>query len=278
MKFGVHVSIAGGVAKAPARAAELGCDCFQLFVSNPRSWRLPMIAAEEAALFQRECRRLKLGPVVVHLTYLVNIASPDADLYARAVEHFKAQYAAAAALAADFFVIHPGSHKETSVKEGVQRVAAAIQETFCECPSGPVILLENTAGGGSTLGRSAEELGLLMEAIAEPDRTGLCLDTCHAYAMGHDVAAPAAFRTFFAAHERAAGKGSVRVIHMNDSMNQLGQGRDRHQHIGLGHFGEEGVRNILSTRGVRKLPFILETPVNDTRGDADNLAAIRALV
>lgn len=277
MKFGVHVSIAGGVAKAPARARELGCDCFQLFVSNPRSWRLPSIKEEEAARFREERTKAGLGPVVVHLTYLVNTASPDADLQARAREHFKAQYAAAALLEADFFVIHPGSHKETSVEAGTRRAAEAIQETLDEYAEGPVILLENTAGGGSTLGRSPEELGALMSAIARPDRTGLCLDTCHAYAMGHDVAAPGGFRRLFTAHEKAAGKGSVRVIHMNDSMNKLGQGRDRHQHIGLGHFGKEGVRNILSTRGVRRLPFILETPVDDKCGDADNLAAVRAL-
>lgn len=277
MRFGVHVSIAGGVDQAPQRAADLGCDCFQLFVANPRSWSLPKLSEAECDAFRRARRRLRLGPVVVHLTYLPNCASPDRALREKSRRHLLHQYQSAAALGADLFVIHPGSHRGAGLEDGVARLADCINEALAAVPEGPVFLLENTAGGGDTIGRNPEELGAIFAAVAAPERLGLCLDTCHAWATGVEVGRPQAFRQLLTAHEATAGKGTVRLIHANDCPFPCGSGRDRHEHIGQGEIGRAGFRRALHTRGVRRLSWILETPVNEQDDDRQNLATIREL-
>ncbi|MBN1256084.1 MAG: deoxyribonuclease IV [Planctomycetes bacterium] len=277
MKFGVHVSVSGGFDQALERAAGIGCDCFQMFVSNPRSWAPAEIDPVAAETFQESRKNLALGPVVVHVTYLPNLASPEDSLFKKSRNHLGSQYAVSAALGAEFFVIHPGSHKGSGLDAGIARIAEGLRLIFDKTPAGPMLLLENTAGGGNTIGRNPEELAAIAEAVDTPERIGLCLDTCHAYAMGVDVAAKGGFKKFVASHTELLGKNSLQVVHANDSMFKLGAGRDRHQHIGLGEIGEKGFREILSTSGIKKVPFILETPVNEERDDAGNLAAIRAL-
>ncbi|MFH0910159.1 MAG: deoxyribonuclease IV [Planctomycetota bacterium] len=277
MKFGAHVSIAGGVAQAPGRAAALGCDCFQVFVANPRSWAMPVVSDAKAEAFQEARRKAGVGPVAVHVTYLPNLASPEKGLYQKSLKHLLAQYAAAARIGAELFVIHPGSHRGSGLEAGVRRIAEGLRRVFDEVPEGPWLLLENTAGGGDTIGRTCEELASIARAADAPERVGVCLDTCHAHAMGVDVGGKGVFKKFLNEHARAVGAGAVKCIHANDALFLLGEGRDRHEHIGLGRIGEEGFRHILATPGVKKLPVIMETPVDERRGDRDNLAAIRAL-
>ncbi len=277
MRFGVHCSIAGGVENAPGRAAGFGCDCFQFFVANPRAWRLPAIPPASVEAFRVARAAAGLGPAIVHMTYLPNLASPDRALCRKSVRHCRAQVAAAAALGAEFFVLHPGSRRGGDAAAAIARVGAGLREALDAAPDGPVLLLENTAGGGGTLGRSPDGLAALADAVDAPGRVGLCLDTCHAWAAGANVGRRGALARLLRAHEDAAGAGTVRLIHANDSRDPLGGGRDRHWHVGLGTIGETGFRNLLRCRAARGLPWILETPVDATRGDADNLAAVRAL-
>lgn len=277
IKFGVHVSVAGGIEKAPQRAAEAGCDCFQLFVSNPRSWSLPTVDIEQAALFRRERERCGLGPVTVHMTYLINLAAVDPGQHRRAVEHFRAQYAAARLIGADFFVLHPGSHKDHTLAAGIELVAKSLREAAAEIPDGPVFLLENTAGGGCTIGRIPQELGdIIRQSKLQPERCGVCFDTCHAWATGIDLQPQKAFAKVIAEYDGAVFPGCIHLLHCNDSLFPCGKGKDRHWHIGMGHIGEEGMRNILRTPATADMPVILETPITEECDDAGNLAAARA--
>lgn len=283
MKFGLHISVAGGVEKSPRRAADLGCGCFQIFVSNPRSWALPEICAEQAAAFRSERARCGLGPVAVHLTYLVNLASVDDAQHARATEHFIAQYRAAADLGADFLVFHPGSSKGGTPEAGIERVGVALRTAAAAVTTGadgapaPVFLLENMTGGGALLGKTPQELGAIWNASGLPqERIGVCLDTCHAYAAGHDLGKSGVLAGLIAEFERCLYPGCLRLLHCNDSRFALDSGRDRHWHIGLGEIGEAGMRKILRTKALDGVPVILETPVNAERGDEANLAAARA--
>jgi deoxyribonuclease-4 len=277
MRFGVHTSISGGLVRSVERAAALGCDCLQLFACNPRSWSRPRLRPADAEGFRLAVRRAGLRPVVVHVTYLPNLASPEAALYEKSVRHVEAQYAAAAALGAEFFVIHPGSHKGSGLEAGAARIAAGLNLIFEAVPEGPQLLLENTAGGGDTVGRNPGELAAIAAGVEQAERLGLCLDTCHAWSTGVDLRRKTGFRRFLTAHTGLLGAGVLKLLHLNDSQAPLGHTRDRHYHVGLGTIGEEGIGHVLHTAGVRRLPVILETPIDETRGDAENLAAARRL-
>ena len=277
-RFGVHVSIAGGVDKAPARAKALGCDAFQLFVSNPRSWKEPQISEEAAESFKAQLNELSLNPVTVHATYLPNLANPESIPHRKATDHIKLQYIAARDIGADYLVLHPGSHKDSGVENGIKQISSALQEITTDIPDGPMWLLENTAGGGNTIGRNAQELTeLYNECNLGKDKMGVCLDTCHAFASGIDVREQKAFSSFCSAIEKGMYKGAIKIIHLNDSLTDFDAGKDRHQHIGLGNIGETGIHNVLTSKYTKNLAIILETPISDDRGDEDNLASARKL-
>ncbi len=277
-KFGVHVSIAGGIDKAPERAEALGCDTFQLFVSNPRSWAVPTITPEQSDNFKRINSKKKLGPITVHATYLPNLANPESDAHRKATDHIKLQYQAAKDISADYLVLHPGSHKNSGVENGLSQISTAIREITENIPDGPIWLFENTAGGGNTIGRSVQELTDLYSACQlGKDKIGICFDTCHAFASGIDVRDQKIFNKFCAAIEKKLYKGAVKLIHLNDSLFGLDGGKDRHQHIGLGNIGQNGMHNILTSKYTKNLPIILETPINKDRDDKGNLAVARKL-
>lgn len=278
MKFGLHVSVAGGVDKAPQRAAELGCDCFQIFVSNPRSWKFPDISEQTAASFIEAREKLKLGPVTVHATYLPNLASPEPELFGKSLNHIRAQYEAASQIGAEYFVLHPGSSKGKPLEDGVESIARALVDVVDSVQSGPMFLLENTAGGGSSIGADCAQLGALYRASGlGDDKIGVCLDTCHAWAAGYDLSGRGAFQRLISSCEDELYAGCVKLVHLNDSLFGCGQGRDRHAHIGLGEIAEGGMRNVLRAGGMKSMAVVLETPVNEIRGDMDNLAAARKL-
>ena len=277
-EFGVHVSIAGGIDKAPERAKELGCDTFQLFISNPRSWKEPVITVEQAALFKEKTKQLKLKPVTVHATYLPNPANPDKEQFEKSVNHLKMQYKASNSINADFFVLHPGSHKKSGLTNGINQISKALNHIIRDVPQGPVLLLENTAGGGDTIGKNAQELIQLIHSSKLPERKiGICLDSCHAFASGIDVSNPKILKNYCEKLQQELFNDVIRLIHLNDSKFYCGENKDRHEHIGLGKIGNKGISNFLNLDILKDLPVILETPVNETRSDQDNLHAARKL-
>ncbi len=277
-RFGVHVSIAGGVDQAPERAQQLGCDTFQIFVSNPRSWASPEITDQQVELFKEEVNNRSLAPVIVHTTYLPNLANPESLAQRKAIEHTKLQYQAAGKLGASYIILHPGSHKKVGLASGISQLSSALREITHEIPDGPMWLLENTAGGGSTIGKTAQELSAIFSACdLGAEKLGVCFDTCHAFASGIDLRNKTSFPRFCRELETGMYPGAVKLIHLNDSLFGLNGGKDRHQHIGLGNIGKTGLRNVLKSKYAHNLPIILETPVNAECDDIANLQAARDL-
>lgn len=272
--FGVHVSIAGGVEKAPGRAGALGCDAFQLFVANPRSWSPSRLSADAVDRFVEAREKLGLGPVVVHQSYLPNLASPERALLSKSRSSAMAQYRDAARLGADLYVLHPGSRKEAPLDAAQRRAGESLRRMAEAAPEGPPLLVENTAGGGGALGVDAASLGRIVQAAGGVRRIGLCLDTAHAWAAGVDLRKRGAFARFVRVCEQAA---PLRLLHFNDSRGAFDSRHDRHAHIGLGAIGEDALGAVLRAKCCNRVPAILETPVDEVRGDADNLAAAREL-
>ncbi|RMH57417.1 MAG: deoxyribonuclease IV [Candidatus Hydrogenedentota bacterium] len=267
--IGCHVSIAGGVSAAPARAAECGCTAYQIFTRNPRGWKYSDLPAEEAARFRAENERLGLYPVA-HMPYLPNLAAPDPGNYKRSVEALIGELRRCDLLGIEYLVTHLGSHLGTGEAEGRRRIVSAIRTALEEAGGGTMILMENTAGTKNSMGTSPEELADFLDALDGHERVGLCIDTAHAFAAGYDWTA--AKDRFLAPLKQREVLDRVRVLHLNDSKVPLGKCADRHHHLGLGEIGLEGLQRVLKKRPFRNLPIILETPVDEERDDAGNVA------
>ncbi|MCX7934639.1 MAG: deoxyribonuclease IV [Planctomycetota bacterium] len=273
-RFGFHVSVAGGVERAISRAAALGCDALQIFVGNPRSWHALRFSAASLALFRRQRLAAGLTPLVVHLTYLPNLAAANRRLWRKSQQALVREYEAAAALEAEFFVVHPGSASDDR-QRGLARVGQALAEALARLPGGPMILLENTAGAGGQLGASAEELAAIADASGRPAALGVCLDTAHAAAAGLEVFTAQGVARTVRAFARAFGRQALRLIHLNDLRAPPGARRDRHEHLGRGALGVAGLRAVLAAPILGHLPAILETPRKNDCDDQRNLAAAR---
>ncbi len=265
-RIGAHTSAAGGVDRAAARAAEIGCNALQVFTRSPRVWRgkRPSPASVERLAELR--REHDLRPVAVHGSYLTNLAAADPSVLARSRESFRVEIENARAIQADYLVIHPGSARGQSREAAIEafgRSLAAAQEGF-EWGS-MRLLLENTAGGGETLGRTFEELAELRDAALRRCwlAVGYCIDTAHCLAAGYDVASEEGLEGTLRSAETALSIERVRLVHCNDSKAPLGSNRDRHESIGDGHIGSEAFRRMLHHPQLRSKPFILETPMID---------------
>jgi len=221
--------------------------------------------------------RYDLRPLVIHANYLLNLASPEPDLRRRSVEAFRGEIARAGALGAEFLVLHPGSHKNTSVETGIRTLAASIREATQKTPLGRVTLLvENTCGQGCSLGSSFEELRDIL-ALLDGLPAGCCIDTAHCFAAGMDIASREGLEDTVESLERMVGLNRVQVIHTNDSRSALGSHRDLHEHIGKGGIGMEAFRRIVNHRRLREKTFILETPLEAPGDDRRNMEAIRSV-
>jgi len=276
MRFGCHISIAGGIPKAVERAIAKGCDCFQIFSRSPRSFVGRPLEPGEAEAFRQARAASGMAPAVVHIPYLINPASPDDAFWEACVEAFREDLSRADELGAEYLVIHPGSHKGAGLEAGIARVGLALKRVHDGYRGGTAVLLENTAGSGNTVGRTFEELERIAEASSVGGRLGLCLDTAHAFAAGYQVSSEEGLGAMMGEVERRFGKGALAVVHANDSAAPAGSNKDRHADIGKGYIGEDGFEVILSNAALKRLPFILETPVKkDPDDDIRNLRAIR---
>jgi deoxyribonuclease-4 len=280
--FGAHMSIAGGYHNALLAAQKHQCGTVQLFTKNNNQWHGKPLSAEDVATFRRVLRETRLRHATAHDCYLINLASPDADLYRRSVEAFVVELQRVEALGLAYLVTHPGAATDGDEARGLQRIAAALDEAHRRCPKFRVqVLLETTAGQGNSLGHRFEHLASIFAAVAEPERLGVCLDTCHVFAAGYALAPLAEYRATMRAFDRLIGLKRLRCFHVNDSKKPLGSRVDRHEHIGRGCLGLEPFRLLVNDRRFRNRPMILETPKEE--GDNDdmdsvNLATLRALI
>jgi deoxyribonuclease-4 len=273
------MSVAGGLYRALERGSDLGCGAVQIFVKNQLRWAATPLADDEVRAFARARRRSGIDSVFAHASYLVNLAAPDAPRWAQAVDAFTDELERAEALGLRCLVVHPGSHMGTGPEAGLARITAALDECLRRTSGGRVkIALENTAGAGGTLGRSFEELGILVRRASQPERLGVCLDTCHLFAGGYDIRTVAGYGRAMAALETAVGTHRVLAFHLNDSRAPLGSGLDRHEHIGRGTLGLSPFRLLLNDARFARVPKVLETPKDpEPMADRRNLATLRRL-
>ncbi len=279
--FGAHMSVAGGLHKAVEAARAHGCATVQIFTKNASQWAARDLAADEVKTFRRALRASGLRGATAHDSYLINLASPDPALFRRSVEAFVVELRRAETLGLSYLVTHPGAHVDSGEEAGLERVARALDEAHARCPGFRVkVLLETTAGQGSTLGHRFEHLARILALTAEADRVGVCFDTCHVFAAGYALAPEAEYRATMRAFDRAVGLKRLRVFHVNDSLKPLGSRVDRHAHIGRGCLGTEPFRLLVNDRRFRNRPMILETPKEDgpvKDMDAVNLGTLRGL-
>ncbi|HWQ67269.1 MAG TPA: deoxyribonuclease IV [Methanospirillum sp.] len=276
VRVGVHVSIAGSLAMSCARARERDCDCFQIFTKNPRGWAAKEITESDADSFRGAVSTTITGPVFAHMPYLPNLASEKPDIYAKSIEALSLELGRCSFLGIPFLVTHLG-HAGDDLVSGRKRVVDAIDEVLQVSEKGPVLLLENTAGERNSVGSRFEEMSAVLDGIADSARVGICLDTCHAFAAGYDLRGPVEVSHVFDTLDNLVGSDKIGVIHLNDAKGTLGSGLDRHEHIGLGSIGEDGIRAILHHPILRSLPCICETPVDERRGDRENVSVVRTL-
>ncbi len=274
LNIGTHVSIAGSLDQAIPRAAEVGCTTFQIFTRNPRGWAFSPIPEGVKSAFAEGLRATKLSPVVDHMPYLPNLASPTPDVFAKSVEAFKAELLRCDLLGIPYLVTHLGSHLGTGMGAGRSRIVSALDAALAlktKC----IVLLENTAGQRNSLGTTFGDLLAIIEKVTSPERIGVCLDTCHAFVAGYDV--KTRFSDVLDELDSAVGIGRLKVVHMNDAIGGLGSHLDRHYHIGLGEIGEGGFRNILADERIHPLPLIMETPIDEKRDDRGNILKLHQL-
>ncbi|MEW6128308.1 MAG: deoxyribonuclease IV [Acidobacteriota bacterium] len=277
-KFGVHTSIAGGLPKAVERAVEKACDCFQIFAHNPRGWQERPLLKEEIHEFKNAREKAGLSVLAIHAVYLINLAAQDEVNLRRSREAFRQEVLRGIAIGADYLVVHPGSSKTASTDAGIQTAINSIREATRKVKmNGLTILIENTAGQGSSIGCTFEQVADLVAGMVDEIPVGVCLDTAHTFAAGYDIACAKGFQQTVTQIKNTFGFDRLKLLHCNDSKAPLGSRVDRHQHIGLGHIGLEAFRRITHHPKFRQLPFILETPVDQVRGDEENLAVMREL-
>jgi deoxyribonuclease-4 len=279
--LGAHKSIAGGYHNALSAAAALGCDTVQIFTKNNNQWRAKPLSDVDIALFRAKLAETGLRLPMAHDAYLINLASPDETLYRRSVESFIEETQRAEALGLAYLVTHPGTPTDGNTAAGLERIIAALDETQRRCPKFKVmILLETTAGQGKSLGARFEELAVILRGVKEPNRLGVCLDTCHVFAAGYALGSKRDYDQTFEEFDRLIGIEKLRAFHLNDSLKPRGSRVDRHAHIGQGLLGLEPFRRLVNDPRFAHHPMVIETPKENASGEAMdpiNLHTLRSL-
>jgi deoxyribonuclease-4 len=284
MRIGIHTSIVGSYLNALESARKLGCNALQIFSASPRIWqggsaRIPEV---DAQAFRARRDELRLGPLVIHANYLINLASEQRMLQTRSIQAFHDEIVRAIALGADFLVVHPGSRGESTMGQAISTIIESVKQSSKRAPMGGLrILIENTAGMGTAVGARLEEVGEILAGLRNLP-VGACLDTAHLFAAGYDIRGEAGLASTLGQIDGAIGLENVPVIHANDSKIPLGGHVDRHEHIGKGKIGAEAFARILQhprlgtagPEGLTGRAFIAETPIDDPGDDRRNVAAL----
>jgi deoxyribonuclease-4 len=280
MQLGAHESIAGGLYKAFERAQLATCDAVQIFVKSNRSWAVKPLEEDEIAQFKAKAEETGIRPVVAHTSYLLNLGTPDELLWEKSRNMLITELERCEALEVPWLVLHPGSHVGSGEKAGLERVAQGLGEVHAATPGFRArILLETTAGQGDSLGHTFEQLARIIELTPQGERLGVCLDTCHVFAAGYELRTVEGYAATMEAFDKAIGLQRLKALHLNDSKGELGERKDRHEHIGKGHIGLEGFRNVVNDPRLAGLPGLLETPKgDDLEEDRENLRVLRSLV
>ena len=275
---GAHVSSAGRIDKAIERAVAIGAESFQIFGAAPQTWRRKHHPDEDTLSFRLKMQEAQLKACFIHAVYLINLASPDDDLLRKSIDTLTAELDLASRIGADGVIFHVGSHMGSGFDHALPRIAAGISEALDRTPDNALLLLENNAGAGRSVGSTFSELSAIMNAVNH-DRVHICLDTCHAHAAGYNLATVRGLRATVSEFQQEIGADKLAAIHANDSKTELGSGKDRHENIGHGTIGMQAFQRMVRNRVLRKATWLLEVPGYQGGGpgeaDVDMLKALR---
>ncbi len=270
--LGAHLSMAGGLERALIRGGALGCTTIQLFTKSSNQWKERTLEDSEITRFHQERERTGINPVISHASYLINLASPDDEVYRKSLEAMICEIRRCEQLGIDLLVLHPGFHKKRGIAWGINRIADALDTIHGATAGAKVqIALETTAGQGSAIGRSLDEIARIIERVEEGSRLVFCLDTCHMFVAGYDLRTRQNYLDLLQEIGDTIGKQRMRVIHLNDSKKAVGSRVDRHENIGVGMIGEGLFRLIMADGSLAGVPKIIETP-----NDIENLQLLRS--
>ena len=285
MKVGAHVSTAGGIATGFDRAAAIGAECIQIFESAPQQWGTARLDDEQCAAFRAKMAETGIGPVFIHGKYLMNLASADAKIFKTSASTLRSSLNIAGRIGASGVIFHTGSHKGLGLEAVFEQICETAKSVLAETPEETLLLFENSAGQGGTIGSKFNDLGEILKRIDNP-RARVCIDTCHAFAAGYDLSSAEGVAATLDELEREIGVANLAAIHCNDSKTPLGAGRDLHENIGDGHIGLAGFEAMLAHPALRDVPLLLEVPGYKIDGGAkgpdkpnvDRMKEIRARV
>ena len=281
IKIGFHVSIAGAISKSVDNAVKIGCSAFQIFTRNPKGWVAKPMDKEDVKLFKSKLCNSNIQPssVAVHMPYLPNLSSPDGEIYRKSVSILAEEVYRCSMLDIPYLVIHFGSHLGKGAESGINQVIKACNYAFDNYRSSyrriaPVmILLENSAGQKNSIGSKFEQIRLILDRL-DHKQVGVCFDTCHAFSCGYDLRTEIQVDKIVDQFNKTIGLKELKLVHLNDSKGDIDSRLDRHEHIGLGKIGEAGVAALLRHSKIKNLPIIMETPINNIRGDPENLKVV----
>lgn len=278
--LGAHMSISGGVWTAVERAVSIGCSTFQMFVKNNNQWRGKQLSAKDIATYKELRSKARIGPVIAHSTYLINLCAVEDRLLAKSREAFKDELMRCEQLGIEGLNVHPGAHRGAGEQEGIKRIAESLNMVHEQTPDFRVkTVLETTAGQGTSVGYRFEQLRSIIDLVEEKDRMGICIDTCHVFAAGYDLSTEEGYHRTFSEFEDVIGLSRLVAFHMNDSKRECGAHIDRHEHIGKGMIGLKGFSFLMNDRRFHQVPRILETPKGpEMAEDVMNMNVLRSLI
>ncbi len=278
MQIGCHVSISGSVDKAVDNATERDCTAFQIFTRSPRSWHAKDLVDADVKNYKEKLDQSEIDrfATVAHMPYLPNLATPNQDAHTKSVNTLVKEVERCGKLGIPYLVTHLGSHLGTGEENGIEKIIKALEKAGT-VKNDVVILLENTAGQKNSVGSDFTQLGSIFSKLKPAKRFGVCLDTCHTFAAGYDLRTKKDVKETFEKFDESVGLEHLKILHLNDSKGELGSNLDRHYHIGLGGIGEKGMSSIIKLMNKKKIPIILETPIDDTRDDFANIKKAKEL-
>ena len=272
MQVGCHVSASGSIDKAVDNAVERNCTAFQIFTRSPRSWHAKELTKDVIDAFKSKLKDSKIDrfAICAHMPYLPNLATPKEDAFEKSVNTLISEVERCAQLGIPYLVTHLGSHLGTGEEAGIKRLVDGLTKAG-QTKNDVMILLENTAGQKNSVGSDFQQLGEIFKQLKPGKKFGVCLDTCHAFVAGYDLRTKEKVKETFKEFDKHVGIKNLKILHLNDARGELGCNLDRHYHLGLGGIGEEGIKSVVKFANKKKIPIILETPIDDDRDDFENV-------
>ena len=278
MQIGCHVSISGSIDKAVDNAVERECSAFQIFTRNPRGWSAKDLSNSDITNFKEKLKASKIDrfATCAHMPYLPNLSTPKEDGFEKSVNTLINEIERCGKLGIPYLVTHLGSHLGTGEEAGIKQLVKGLTKAG-QTKNDVMILLENTAGQKNSVGANFEQLAEIFNQLKPSKKFGVCFDTCHAFVSGYDLRTEKSVKDTFAKFDDMVGLENLKILHLNDAKGEIGCNLDRHYHVGLGNIGEKGLSEVIKTANKKKIPIILETPIDNIRDDFENIRKVKEL-